>query len=155
MVDVVDNAKDVAEKVGFYIGELFTDQNMEEDGVWINFHGNTRLRIASYDSPKYKAELTRLAKRNKLILDDVTEDDASRKGMERIVQEATAKHILLDWEGIEVKEQGTADPYTAQLGMLVLRNSSKFRKFVEKEADDYTNFQRTAEEEEAAALEKK
>mgnify|MGYP003377726433 CR=1 FL=1 len=51
-------------------GELMTDETSAKEGVWVDFYGGSRLRIASTHSPSYKSKLTKLARANRLILDD-------------------------------------------------------------------------------------
>ena len=83
---------------GFNFGELMVDEGSAKDGVWVDFYGGSRLRIASTNSPSYKSKLTKLARANKLILDDSNPENY--EAVQRITAEALATTVLLDWQGI-------------------------------------------------------
>ena len=122
---------------GFTLDELFTDPNKDENGVWVEFFGGSRLKIASIESPKYKAHLARVVKANKLRLDD--DNDDALPLVRRLTAEAMSKHVLLDWENINLNGE-TDVPYTPERGFMALQHSSKFRDFVAEAAADHSNF---------------
>lgn len=127
---------------GFDLGELFTDRNLETEGVWVPYFGGSKLKIASMQSPIYKAYLAKLAKKHKLQLDD--DNDDAVELVSQITAQAMAKHILLDWEGIDLPGKPDAK-YTPELGEEVLLRAAKFKEFVAEAADEHTNFKTTAE----------
>ena len=125
---------------GFTLEELFTDQVKERDGVWVDFFGGSKLKLASTDSPIYKARLAKLAKQYKLQLD--ADNDDSYDLVQEITAQAMADTIILDWKGISMGGQENA-PYTTKLGKTALLRSSKFKTFVEEASADHLNFKGT------------
>ncbi len=129
---------------GFNFGELMTDASSAKEGVWVDFYGGSRLRIASTHSPSYKSKLTKLARTNRLILDDSNPDNY--EAVQKITAEALATTVLLDWEGIHWPQpDGTLirnAPYSPKLGMEALLTSDKFRDFVTEEAGRISNFKK-------------
>lgn len=127
---------------GFDIEELFTNQEKESEGVWVDYFGGSKLKVASLQSPIYKAGLAKMAKKHKLQLDDDNDDSVAL--VNDITCSAMAQHVLLDWKGINIGDEKNAG-YTVKLGELALKRSAKFREFVAESADDHNNFKATAE----------
>jgi hypothetical protein len=129
---------------GFNFGELMTDETSAKDGVWVEFFRGSRLRIASTHSPSYKSKLTKLARANRLILDDSNPENY--EAVQRITAEALASTVLLDWEGMHwPNPDGTVTynvPYSPKLGIQALLSSDKFRDFVTEEAGRVANFKK-------------
>lgn len=122
---------------GFNIDELFVNPQSETEGVWVEFYGGSKLKVASMDSKPYKAKLAKLARQHKLKLD---EDNPEYFDLiQAITVQALAEHVLLDWEGIHLEGKQNI-PYTVELGVKVLAGSSKVRSFVEEMAGDYKTF---------------
>ena len=128
----------------FNLDELFSDKKLEEEGIWIEFYEGSRLKIASMDSKAYKAELANLARKNKLRMDDDNPDYYDL--IQELTCEALAKHVLKDWEGIQLNGEKNAK-YKPSVGKQVLLQASKLRAFVEEAASDYKNFKKKLEEE--------
>ena len=130
--------------VGFNFGDLMVDEGVSKDGVWVDFYSGSQLKIASTNTPSYKSKLTKLARANKLILDDSTPDNY--EAVQKITTEALATTVLLDWRGIHwPNPDGTVTyniAYTPKLGMQALLRSDKFRDFVTEEAGRVSNFKR-------------
>lgn len=136
--------KTLASTGGFNFGELMTDASAAKEGVWIDFYGGSRLKIASTHSPSYKSKLTKLARANRLILDDSNPDNY--EAVQKITAEAISTTVLLDWDGIHwPNPDGTTTlnvPYSPKLGMQALLSSDKFRDFVTEEAGRISNFKK-------------
>ena len=130
--------------VGFNFGDLMVDEGVSKDGVWVDFYSGSQLKIASTNTPAYKSKLTKLARANKLILDDSNPDNY--EAVQKITTEALATTVLLDWRGIHwPNTDGTVTyniAYTPKLGMQALLRSDKFRDFVTEEAGRVSNFKR-------------
>ena len=128
---------------GFNFADIMVDKDLSEEGVWVDFYGGSRLKIASTSSPAYKSKLSKLARANKLILDDSNPENF--EAVQRITAEALATTVLLDWQGIHwPNADGTTTyniPYTPKLGMKALR-TDKFRDFVLDEAGRISNFKK-------------
>lgn len=128
---------------GFNFAELMVDEDISKEGVWVDFYGGSKLKIASTSSPAYKSKLSKLARANKLILDDSNPENF--EAVQRITAEALATTVLLDWQGINWPnpDGGTTFniAYTPKLGMQALR-TDKFRDFVLDEAGRISNFKK-------------
>ena len=128
---------------GFFFGDLMVDKDLSEEGVWVEFYGGSKLKIASTSSSAYKSKLTKLARANKLILDDSNPENY--EAVQRITAEALATTVLLDWEGIHwPNPDGSVTrniPYSPKLGMQALK-TDKFRDFVVEEAGRVANFKK-------------
>jgi len=133
-----------APTTGFNFGELMTDETTAKDGVWVDFFGGSRLRIASTHAPSYKSKLTKLARANRLILDDSNPENY--EAVQKITAEALATTVLLDWEGIHwPNPDGSVTynvAYSPKLGTQALLKSDKFRDFVTEEAGRVSNFKK-------------
>lgn len=124
--------------MAYDITQDFTDASLVTDGVWVDFFGGSRLLVASTDSPKYKAHLSRLAQKNKVRLDSTNEETVGL--VQKITCESLAKHVLLGWEGIAEKD-GSPVPYSKEKAFEYLMGSTKLRDFVQSESDRTSNFQ--------------
>lgn len=129
--------------MSFDLSDLMADADTMEEGVWVEFFGDSKLKIASADSPKFNSYLARLARQNKVRLD--SEDPKYFSTVQKITAEAKAKHILLDWENIKIN--GKKTPYSWEKGMDALLNSPKLREFVDEFSGDFRNFKKELEEE--------
>ena len=122
--------------MGFNLQSLTIDESKSKQGVWVDFLGGSRLKIASTQSNSYKAMLAREYKKHRLQLDDSNPDNF------RLIQEITAKAlatvILLDWEGINwPDESGNVIeniPYTIARGEKALAVADQLREFVSEQA---------------------
>jgi len=127
---------------GFNLADLFVDNERSEKGVWVDYYSGAQLLLASLDSIGYKSELARLARANKLILDEHNPDQF--EAIRKITCEALAKKVLLDWRNIHLpNEQGEIQrnvKYTWQIGMQCLLRSEVFKDFVTGEADKLDNY---------------
>ena len=129
--------------MAYDISQDFTDKNLVSEGVRVEFFGGSFLHIASTESPKYKAALSRLAQQNKVRLDTTNEDTVEL--VRKITCECMAKHILLGWEGIA--DASGEVPYSREKAFEYLMGSSKLRDFVTAEAERTSNFQAVTAEE--------
>lgn len=122
--------------MGFDLTSLTIDESRSKAGVWIDFLGGSRLKIASSNSHVYKAYVTRLYKQHRLQLDDSNPDNF------RLIQEITAKAlaavVLLDWEGINFPDESgnliENIPYTKELGEKALLRADQLREFVSEQS---------------------
>ena len=134
---------------GFNLGTLFTDPNLAEKGVWVDYFAGARLLLASTNSKSYKSELARLARKNKLRLDE--NNPAHYDAIMDITAEALSRKVLLGWENIHLpSEDGTIQynvPYNTALGKLALMKSEDFKEFVLEQAGRVDNYRKEVLEE--------
>lgn len=132
--------------MGFNLNSTFTDSNLERTGVWADYYGGSRLKIASKESPEYKAYLAKLAQRNRVKIGTKDPTPEQMVLLRQVMSDAMAKHLLLDWENISLNGED-AVPYSFETGKMVLLNSNELYEFVDSVADDNSQF-RIAQEEE-------
>lgn len=128
----------MSETIGFDLDSLFVDQDTASQGVWVDFYGGSRLKIGSTESPKYKSLLARLAKKNRIALDDANEESFAL--IQDLTCEALASEVLKGWEHINLGGQKDV-PYTPAIGKQALLASAKLRDFVTDRAADPALFQ--------------
>ena len=125
--------------MAFELDSLFVDPEVGEKGVWVDFYGDSQLKLASIESAKYKSVLAKLARQNRLKMAE--ENDESAAVMSDVTCEALAKCVLLDWKNIGMKGQQNT-PYTWEIGKEALLRSQKFREFVSERAADTSIFKK-------------
>lgn len=121
------------------IDDLFVDDDVAEEGVWVEFYKGSMLKLASMESPKYKALMAKLARKNRIQLDDANEESTFL--VQRITAEALSKAVLLDWKGVHMGGEENV-PYTPERGATAILRSSKVRDFVTDRANDPSLFKK-------------
>jgi hypothetical protein len=87
---------------------LKSDLAAEADGKWFEYEGGIRLKVARLGNPKHAAFLRKRRK------DAKTDAD-----FETLSAEAIARHVLLDWTGVD-GEDGKPLAYSAEVGVQTL-----------------------------------
>jgi hypothetical protein len=122
--------------MSFNLGDLMIDERASKQGVWVDWLGGSRLKLASTSSHQYKATIARLYKANRLQLDDSNPNNYQL--IQEISAEALASTVLLDWEGISwPNPDGTITdnaPYTKALGKEAISKVDALREFVSEKA---------------------
>lgn len=126
------------------LDSLYIDEDLGTTGVWVDFYNGSRLKLASIENEKYKGYLARLAKKHRLQLDQNNDDSTGL--IQDITAEALAKHVLLDWEGVNLGDQKDAS-YNPEIGKKALLMAPKLKDFVMEQAGDYTNYNQKVVEE--------
>lgn len=129
--------------MSFDLDELFIDEDVAKEGVWVEFYNDSKLKLGSTESPKYKSALAKLARQNRVALDDSNPQSFSL--IQSITAEALATNVLLDWKGIRMNGQDDI-PYTPALGKDALLRSSKLRDFVTEKAAEAGLFRKEVAE---------
>lgn len=130
--------------MSFNLNSTFTDGNLEREGVWVDYFEGSQLKIASKESPEYKAYLARLAQRHKLKIGGKPRPETMTL-MKDVMSDAMAKYLLLDWKGISLNGEEKT-PYSYATGKMVLLNSAELYEFVDNAAEDHAQFRREEEE---------
>ena len=115
----------------FEINNFKTDAQLEQNGVWVDFIGASKIKIASLDNPHYLQRLLQARKDRTLNLEDdsfISED--ARHALAQIYVDT----ILLDWEGFS--ENGEALPYSKDKALEVLLSIKPLFAAVTKAAND-------------------
>lgn len=127
--------------MAFNLTSTFSDQELQTNGVWIEFYEGSQLLIASKNSSKYKAYLANLARKNRVKIGKKKVSEETMRLMEDITCEAMAHHILLGWKGIAMSGDGKETPYSPEGAKVALLNSSELFEFVDEVADDSARFE--------------
>lgn len=135
--------------MSFNLASLTIDEEVSKGGVWVDFLGGSRLKIASMNSHTYKAYVTRLYKQHRLQLDDSNPSNFAL--IQEITAKAMAAMVLLDWDGINWPDENgnliENIPYTKELGEKALKLADQLREFVADQASRPTLFHREIVEE--------
>lgn len=75
------------------------------DGIWVDWEGGVRFKIARLNNSRYKAEVAR--QKAAIAVQSRTKRDASTADDNDAVRRAASSCILLDWSGIK-DENGEA-----------------------------------------------
>jgi hypothetical protein len=129
--------------MSFNLDDLFVDEDVSKEGVWVDFYSGAKLKISSTDSNTYKSKLAKLARQNRVALDD--SNPAAFEVIQAITAEALASEVLLDWSGINMDgEENVA--YTPARGKSALLRSSKLRDFISEKAAETALFRKEVAE---------
>lgn len=134
----------------FDINSMKTDRNAENDGVWIDYEGGLRLKIARLNSEKHQQAMIAKQRefRKRRRLGNTTE--ISAEALRRLTCESMADNILLDWENMV--EGGKAIEYSRAEAIRLLHDVPEFYRLVEDEATNVENFRAEIEENELGNL---
>jgi hypothetical protein len=79
----------------FDINTFRTDDDLSKTGVWVDFGGGARMKIASFSNEDFATDFTkRTSPWTKMGVDVPSAEQES------IMIDLLAKHILLGWEGV-------------------------------------------------------
>jgi hypothetical protein len=126
------------------IGEILTDDNKVDGGVWVPYRG-AKVKIASWASKKYKRLKDTLEKpyeRQRRL--GIKNDETDRIETD-ILCRAMARHIVLDWQDFTSKGQPL--PYSEAAAYDLLMRSMSFRNDMAVLAADEAAYRLEGEEE--------
>lgn len=119
------------------IGKLKTNLDLESEGVWVELGEGARIKVARMNNPRHSAALRRITKpyRRQIEAGTLNEDISYR-----LIGEALAEGILLDWEGLT--DNGEEIKYSPKTAKDLLTNPQlrDFRGQVEAAATDAEQF---------------
>jgi len=131
----------------FDITQLATNEKSENEGVWIDFDGGLRLKIARVNNDAHEGfmlEQRRKFAKKKRVGASI---EIGKEKLHELTVESMAKHILLDWENMR-ENGGEPIPYSVAEATRMLSSYKEFYKLVEAEAMDIANFRDEMEAEE-------
>ena len=115
--------------------EYAVDKNKEIEGVWQDFGSGAKMKIARIGNSEYQKVFQKISKpHRKSIRRGTLADDVA----EKLLVEAMAESILLDWEGVE--DGGVALPYTKENAIRVLLEYKDLRDQVTEIANEMESF---------------
>ncbi len=117
------------------------DDNLSVSGKWVPISANASLLIARLNNEKYREFVKKKLKpyRSAMRAGSVDEDL-----MNKVVIQAVARHVLLDWKGLT--EKGNPVPYSIEKAEEVLEAKEAFRDLVISLASDQQLFMEAEEE---------
>lgn len=119
-----------------------TNQQSEQEGVWVPLDKGTKVLIARTGNPRYKEYLRNKLSPYRLQLKTNSMDE---EVAQRIIIETLAKTILLDWEGIQ--ENGETIPYNYANAVDILTKYKDFRELISTTAEEMDLFKDEEEKE--------
>jgi hypothetical protein len=118
-----------------------TDVKLETEGVWKDLGEGAELKVARIGNPAYNKEMQRLMKPYKhLVSRGALSEDVAQK----ILIEAMAKTILVDWKGL--KDGGKVIKYSTKAAIDMLTKYKDFRDLISTLAGEMTTFKVEADE---------
>ena len=124
----------------FDINDFRTDSVLKTEGVWIDFGGGARIKLASFDNVGFTEAFRKAIKPYADLNRDVPEAEQLN-----IMCVAMAHHIVLDWENIfdgdkELKHSAAAsEKLLKELEPIrdrILQESRNLSNFKQKKVDD-------------------
>jgi len=94
----------------FIIDDEMPDQELQSDGVWMEYDKGLELKIASIQNKDCLKEIRKLQRGKRNVLDK--EDDKAKEAICKIL----AKHVVKDWKGVYYRDESGAiaeQKYTA------------------------------------------
>ena len=115
------------------LSRIATDPKMEQDGVWVNYLGDIRLKIARMGTPKYMEHLAKISKPHKSKIRTTEQDIDLIRGL---TNQCLAATVLLDWENVQADSEDIV--YTPEIGlkMIIDPQYHDFRQFVLQQSQD-------------------
>ena len=106
------------------LSEMQNNPEVETEGVWQNYGGGLRVKIARMSNPKYEEYLREQTKPHmRRLRSGNLENDV----IEEITQKAMARYILLNWEGLK-DENDQEIPYSEKKAFELL-SDPKYKDF--------------------------
>ena len=118
------------------------DFSSVDEGVWTEFDGS-KFKIAHISNVKFQRALSRLQQPHLRKIQEGRMDPEVNK---KILAQAMAEGILVDWDDVKNKDKQTV-PYSAKTAQAALMANVEFRDFVSDFATSISNY-RTEEVEE-------
>lgn len=118
------------------------DKKAEKEGIWVEIGDGAKIKVARLGNPAYQGAIRRMGKP---FARQMRHGGVDTDVLEGITRRAMARHILLDWEGLEV--DGEAVEYSEKNALKLLTDYSAFYDLVSECAADNELFRADAQEE--------
>ena len=124
------------------IREFATNEQLEQDGVWVEIGEGTQLLIARLGNEKYEKYLRKLGRPYLTQL----RYSGDAKLIQKLAIKAMSHHVLLDWKNLQ--EKGKDIPYSHETAERLLTDYHGLYRVVSEMSQETTLF-RAQELEEA------
>lgn len=115
--------------------QFATDPVLEKEGVWFDIGDGAHVRVAAMNNPNWQRVMRAKFKgRERQLQLKTLSDDVATK----LVIEATAETILLDWKGFT--RNGEPLPYSREAAIDVLTRHRRLRDIVTGLSEDFESF---------------
>lgn len=116
------------------LGKTFNrDEDKVTNGVWFDVGDGARIKVAYWKNENFVKYISQQTSELDELPDDVREDVSEEK-----MAEGLSKHILVDWEGIEINGEPTE--YSQEVAKEVLLKLPEFTELVISRAQDLSAF---------------
>jgi len=100
-----------------------TNEDIEENGVWVNFGDGIRVKVRRLKSRKSQEVRKEL---DKPFTNEIRRGSLDTKTAEDLLVKQIASGVIADWEGVD-DEDGAPLPYTGANAYRVLKALPEFR----------------------------
>lgn len=128
--------------------DIFSEFDVQDDGVWVPYKGDVEFLIARANNPKYRRRLSYFYEKNKRLLDG--KGDAAEAKSNEIMATVMGETILLGWKG-KVSIKGEVLAYN-KANAIRLLEVPLFREWVTSQANDQHAYKTVKDEEDAENL---
>lgn len=98
------------------LSQIQNNPELETNGVWENYGGGLKVKIARMNNPKYEEYLRELSKPHmRRLRSGNLENDI----IEEITKKAVARYVLIGWEGM-LDENDNDVPYSEQKALEII-----------------------------------
>lgn len=118
------------------IEDLMLDDELVSKGVWVDYRQGTKLKLSCQENQAYLSYIAAQVRKNKLMIEDVSTESTDL--IQKIMRQAAARFLILDWDGFTAK--GEPVQYSVTVGEKVLQHDPNFREFVMEKSKDYSLF---------------
>lgn len=114
------------------------------EGVWFDYIGNIRLKIARIGNPNYRKAATELRSPD---LDVLQMSDTKSNAFDQVQRKITARSLITDWQNLE-DDAGQTIPFSVEKAEEILSDPelSHIYDFVMVKSNDLEAFFRNREE---------
>lgn len=130
------------------ITKFKVDKDKATRGVWCDIHDNLKVLLARQGNEKYETYVRRNGLERLRQMRHLSEDDRTL-AMKKVVRQATARFILLDWEGLEEpNDDGTLVPvpYSIEKAETILEEYPEFYDMVLEMSSSFDRYAAEAEQ---------
>jgi len=135
-----------AKKNSFDISNMASDIKKENEGVWHDYEGGLRLKIARLNNEDHQQFM--LEKRREVNQSQRfgVGGEIGKEKLNELTIEGMARHILVNWECMV--ENGKTLAYSVKEATRIITKYPKFFRLVEEEAMNDANFKIESEQDE-------
>lgn len=134
----------------FDMADFIDDPEKSKNGVWLDYRGKTKVRIARSGNERAQQMLARLYTANQDVIDAGGEKaDALTK---QIYLEVSAKCIVLGWENMNFA--GMDLVYTPKTAAWLMKKSEAFKSWADTQSKRFDHFCKRASESDIETLKK-